>query len=266
MKKRIAILYSGQIRTNSLVDNPRDTEVIDSLAQHLLNDEFKAKYDYDVFISTDSINVAKAFMFFGDNLANIGFQEASHSIFPMNRSHIARPDDLYKKFVQRDFKGFEPYAKQYHQYYRSYIGYEMVMHHQNMTGTKYDYFIKLRPDVKLQKSFLPIFEELDNGKKAFMEHNLFEVGSFEFFELYYRLAHYYGDYHECLGDGMNRNGEYPNYCPMDCNNIKFSSEMQVTNCLYQIMREKGYPPEQYFFGSIYNGSTGSERTYCVFHR
>lgn len=262
--KRIAIIYTGQIRTNSLSPTPRDTKVLDSLVKHFLI-PIQDKYDYDVFISTDVIDVERAKAFFGNHLKNLAI-ESSQTIRPVRREPIPLINTLYGKFVQRNFEGLNPYEEQYFQYYRAYRAYEMVKSYQEETGVQYDYFIKLRPDIIIQKSLLPIFEQLDSGKKVFMEHNLFEVASFEFFDVFYNLAYHYGSYHRSRGDGWNNHGEYPNFCPMDCNVIKFSSEMQVTNCFYDMLEEKGYSPSEHFFGSIYNGPNGSAHTYCVFHR
>lgn len=262
MKKRVAIIYSGQIRTNSLNPNPRDNQVLESLQKYLLNDEFKAKYDHDVFISTDDINIEKAYQFFGPALKNIAFWEKGTFLNPISR-HVTPHEPLYTRFRNKDFGWLNPYAEQYHQYYRAYLACEMVRDYQAKTEVKYDYFIKLRPDIRLKKNLLPIFEQLDGGKKAFMEHNLLEIMSFEFFDLLWYLANFYGEYTQWVGDGHNINGEYPNFCPMDCISIRYASEMQVTNCLYGLMRRKNYDPSEHFFGSDYNKT---EHSYCTLHR
>jgi hypothetical protein len=50
MKKRVGILFSGQIRSNSLNPNyNNDNIILDSISQYFLNNQFKEKYNYDVF-------------------------------------------------------------------------------------------------------------------------------------------------------------------------------------------------------------------------
>ena len=66
MKKRVGILFSGQIRSNSLNPNyNNDNIILDSISQYFLNSQFKEKYNYDVFISTDNIDVERAKSYFG---------------------------------------------------------------------------------------------------------------------------------------------------------------------------------------------------------
>ena len=72
MKKRVGIIYSGQMRTNSLnPDYTNDNIILEATQKYFLNDEFKNKYDYDVFFSVDIINEEKAKEYFGDNLKNM---------------------------------------------------------------------------------------------------------------------------------------------------------------------------------------------------
>ena len=73
-KPRIAILYSGQSRSNGLNPNVKnDNRVIDSITQHFISPEFKEAYDYDIFISTDTLDIEKAKDYFGDHLKNVHF-------------------------------------------------------------------------------------------------------------------------------------------------------------------------------------------------
>jgi hypothetical protein len=263
MKKQVALIYTGQIRTNPLSPHPRgNNNILQSLKEYFLNDEFKEEYDYDVFVSTDHLDIQAANEFFENRLVNVALWEESKYLHPISYQQPFTHDELYAKFLRTDFQRLGPHSNQYHQYYRAFLAYQMVRDHQK----KYDYFIKIRPDLRLQKSILPIFQELENGKKAFMEHNLFSVASFELIDVYSEMALRYGEFHVNRGDGGNSRGEYPNFCPMNCNIIKFSSEMQETNCFYDMLEKLGYNSQEHFFGSIYNSPEGCKNTYCTFVR
>ena len=263
MKKQVAIIYNGQIRTNPLSVRPhgRGSEILNSIKEHFLNDEFKEEYDYDVFVSTDNLDVQAANEFFENRLVNVALWEERKILHPIS-SPMPDHSKLYGKFQSIDFQGYPSHSNQYHQYYRASLAYQMIIDYQK----KYDYFIIIRPDLKFQKSILHIFQELENGRKVFMEHNLFSVASFEMIDVYFELAHRYGEFHVNRGDGGNTCGEYPNFCPMNCNNIKFSSEMQETNCFYYMLEKRGYNPQEHFFGSVYNGEDGNRNTYCTLVR
>ena len=67
MKKKIAVLISGQIRNNSLRDNGDNRQFVDSFKRHLLNEQILLEYDVNIFFVTDKINRAKTIEYFGEN-------------------------------------------------------------------------------------------------------------------------------------------------------------------------------------------------------
>ena len=69
----IAFLISGQARINGLGLNQRKLPVIlDSWTQYIFTEEFKATYDYDVFLTADNLDVTATLAYFGpDRVKNI---------------------------------------------------------------------------------------------------------------------------------------------------------------------------------------------------
>ena len=64
-KTKIAIMFVGQIRINGLYNNYADDNyILESIQKYLLNDKFIQTFDYDVFISTDNIDIDKCNLFF----------------------------------------------------------------------------------------------------------------------------------------------------------------------------------------------------------
>ena len=67
MKKKIAIIFYGQMRENSL-GNSNDSTILDSYNKYFFNNLFKEKYDYDVNFSVVILNMDKKKEYFGSNL------------------------------------------------------------------------------------------------------------------------------------------------------------------------------------------------------
>ena len=96
-KKRIAILYSGQMRSNSLSDGYiNDNVILDETKKFFLNKQFNEKYDYDVFFSVDNINTEKATQFFGEHLKNIHITETNWFMNPI-QYNLADYQEIYDK-------------------------------------------------------------------------------------------------------------------------------------------------------------------------
>ena len=197
-KPRVAILISGGMRSCSLnPDYSADNIILDSVKMHFLNDEFKSKYDYDVFISTDKILLHKAFEFYGNNLRNVHLLETNEYLHEC-KSKI--PDYKYFRdnYLKKDFRGMYNYIGHLEQNYRLYCAYNMMTNFMNDNNIKYDYIVRTRPDSRIMQAVLPIFNTLEssNIKHIFVENvDQLVITKFQFHEMF-KLVCYYGDYLE----------------------------------------------------------------------
>ena len=255
MKKRICILLSGQIRCNGL--NPSytaDNVVLESVRTFLLNDKFKDKYNVDVFISSDCLDIKKAYDFFGeDNIKNICFYEKNYFLNEVKCQ--IRPLTYYEgEYSKMNFNGCKPYPNMLGMLYRLHIAYMLMKDYQTQTGVIYDYVIKLRPDSKLTKDIFPLFDILETTDTQIVtEHDHFTISKYDLSDTF-DLIGKYGSYDEhCdkkkeegIYSYLTRDGHYyPNnimcYCP----------EKQYSDNVYFAIKSRNLEHDKAFKGIIY---------------
>lgn len=196
MKKRVGILFSGQIRSNSLNPNyNNDNIILDSISQYFLNSQFKEKYNYDVFISTDDIDVEKAKSYFGRNLKNINITEKNWFHNPIKHTPVSF-EYYYNRYVSKNFNGHEPHSHALYQYYRMYIDYLMLKNYQEDSNQTYDYFVRIRLDARIMQDLNLVFDYLEKTEKIiFIEHEQLMIVKPEL-ENVFKLIEHYGTYEE----------------------------------------------------------------------
>ena len=96
-KTKIAILFSGEVRENGLGYNTFNElpkylkenylhDILESYEKNFFTSEFKNNVDYDIFISTDNINIEKTLDFFGkDNVKNIYLYNTDYYLHNINK-------------------------------------------------------------------------------------------------------------------------------------------------------------------------------------
>lgn len=233
MKKRVGILFSGQIRSNSLNPNyNKDDIILNSISQYFLNSQFKEKYNYDVFISTDDIDVEKAKSYFGRNLKNINITEKNWFHNPMKTTPNSF-DYYYEKYASKNFDGHETHLHTLYQYYRMYINYLMLKNYQDDSNQTYDYFVRIRLDARIMQDLNLVFEYLENTEKSiFIEHEQLMIVKPEL-ENVFMLIEHYGTYEEPV---QNKYAIYlylTGGCPLATEQVmKYCPEKQFVDHIY----------------------------------
>ena len=198
MKKRVGIIYSGQMRSNSLNPNfTHDDIILESINKYFLNEEFKNKFDYDIFISTDTIDIDKSLDFFKDNLKNIHITEINWYMKPIC-CFINNYEYFHNNFLDKitNYSGYNIYLHTLYQYYRMYCGYNMLKDYQTKTNIHYDYFVKIRPDIRIMQDLFPIFELLEQSNKyIFVEHDHLFIVKNELEDIF-KIIENYGSYNQ----------------------------------------------------------------------
>lgn len=170
MKKKIAIIFSGQMRQNSL-GNSNDSTILESYNKYFFNDLFKETYDYDVYFSVDQINIEKTKEYFGSNLKNINITENSYFLNNPNIDYnIIDYKYFHEKYLNRDFKGCLTHSDKIYQFYRMYCAYKMAKYE-----NQYDIYIKIRPDSIIMQDLNILLNEIEKGKKIICEHDHFFI-------------------------------------------------------------------------------------------
>jgi hypothetical protein len=270
MKKRVGFICSGQMRTNSLNPNyDRDTIVLDSFKKNILNDEFKSKYDYDFFISSDNISIEKSINFFGENLKNVNVTKKNWFLNPVNIeiNPFEYYEDNFKKITQ-PFNNFMLHQHAVYQYYRMYCGYMMLKDYQLKTNTHYDFLVRIRPDIRVTQDLMFLFNLLESTNiKIILEHEQLCILKPELEEMFELIKHY-GRYNqkaeplkrvymqfyntekglskEFLNIRYRISGDFLNDWV-----IRFSPEKQFVDHIDYLMSIKNLNPDKSYIGMAY---------------
>ena len=185
-KPRIAVLFSGQVRKNALnPDDSSDEIILNSQLINLFNDEFNECYDYDIFISTDKLNIQKAQELFDSHLKNIHFYETGYYL---NEVHMETPP--YEKVTKKpfNFEGKFVANGNLYQSFRLLDVHNLLIDYCNKTDTQYDLVVRARLDMEFKKSFVPHFREIiENSKiQAIAFQDQFIIGRPEIMKAYMR--------------------------------------------------------------------------------
>ncbi len=255
MKKRVGIIYSGQMRANSL--NPyytNDNIILEATQKYLLNDEFKNKYDYDVFFSVDDINEVNAKEFFGDNLKNIHITEIDYYMSPIDEN-IPSYEYFHNNYLinTNRFNDYNRHIHAVYQYYRMYCSYKLLKNYQKRTNTKYDILIRIRPDIRLMQNVVPLIDIIESGQKTIiMEHEQLCILDYKL-ENMFNLIEKYGTYQKHIDDKIDiylsfltsGNSLSSDYI------MRFCPEKQFTDHVYYTVLEQNLNFNDSFYGLIY---------------
>lgn len=178
-QKKIAILISGENRLNFLSNDLNNNIQIENYNKYIFTNEFKEKYDYDVFISTDNINFQNAKNYFGENnLKNIHLTTLENDIYYMNNIHkYIKSFDYYRNFYFfYDHKDYKRFDKVVYEHYRLYDLYNLLDNYSSIEN--YDYIIRFRIDVFFNYNLDIYLERLNNNNDIhiFAEVNIFTIG------------------------------------------------------------------------------------------
>jgi hypothetical protein len=163
---RIAFLFSGLVRKNFLTtDENSDERILDSFRKHLFNEELSNICDYDVFISTDKLNVSKAQEFFGGHLKNVHFYETGYYL---NEVHLETPS--FERATKRpfNFEGKHIANGNLYQAYRMLDVHNLLTDYINKTDTNYDLVVRLRLDGYFPQPFLRHFKDIIENPEIHM--------------------------------------------------------------------------------------------------
>jgi hypothetical protein len=253
IKKRVAILYSGQIRTNSLNDNyTADTIILDSVKEFFLNGTFNEKYDYDVFFSTNSMNIEKAKTFFGEHLKNIHLTEQNWYMNPIR--YITIPfSEIYQKYMETtDFDGCEHSSHHVHQFYRLYCAYKLAKDYEFKNNVTYDYYVRIRPDSRLMQDVNPLFHIMETtSKEIIMEHDHLCIVN-KNYEEFFQFIFYYGFFTKPVDIYHWLYSHYTKERCMPEDSIsRFCPERQIIEYVYMIIAQKKQHFHDVFLGITY---------------
>lgn len=187
------------MRANSLNSNyNKDNLILEATSKYFLNDEFKSKYDYDVFFSVDTIDIEKAKEYFGeDRLINVHITETDWTLQPIDNKLLNDYNYYHNEYLKIDFENCEKHINALYQYYRMYSAYNLLKNHQKKTNITYDYLVRIRPDIRLMQDIIPLFNILETtNKEIIAEHEQLIILKYELRDIF-KLIKYYGTFKNC---------------------------------------------------------------------
>lgn len=160
---------------------------------------------------------------------------------------------FYEHYISIDFKHCDNHIHALYQYYRLYCVYHLMEHTQNHEK-KYDYFIRIRPDLRLMQDIMPLLNRLESDEKLhlIMEHDHLFIADQEFESLFKFIEKFCSYTHEV----DVRNPIFKHFLKgvdeMYCDQItRFCPERQLLEYIHEIILDKQFLFDEAFLGITY---------------
>jgi hypothetical protein len=158
-KKNIALLFCGQTRTNPLSNNSVKHEIItDAWEKYIFTERFKELYKYDIYISTDDIDIDKTLEYFGkENIKNIHTLDNDWYLNPVKNKIPSQ--STVDSSIEKAPEGYVDHSHIIPQYYKLFDAYNLI----NNNAVEYDYITRLRFDTVIHTDILECLNRLESG-------------------------------------------------------------------------------------------------------
>jgi hypothetical protein len=155
----IIFILSGHARSfpfNSDI-NRRSNDILKSYNENLFTEEFKATYNYKIYITTDDLDVKDTIDYFTpEKIGNIHLLNTNFYLKPITQQ-IPDLDFFLEKYRKIDFKDNMIYENGIHQYYKLLDCYNLFIN----DGIKPLYIIRLRPDMRIDMNIMDVLKLFD---------------------------------------------------------------------------------------------------------
>lgn len=238
--KKIAFLFSGQARCNPLSHNShKKNEILESYDKFIFTEEFKQNYQYDIFISTDDLNLENTFKYFGyDSIKNIHLLNTDFYYKPISNP-IPSIDYYINNYRNQTKKpNCTIYEGSIYQHYKILDCYNLL---ENFSAnTYYDYLIRLRLDTVFDHNFIECIKYLDlnNNIHLLARWDFFGIGKPDIMKCYCKsLNNKYGTYTFNANideiEKLNICSEYKNLKYNDFERWTYAPEIQLFETLFE---------------------------------
>jgi len=230
-KPRIAFLFSGQSRTNILSLNQiNHTAITDSWDKYIFNTDLKEAYDYDVFITSDNMDINKTCAYFGkDHVKNIHLLDID---WYLHRPTTIIPNsDIFMSLYQIPH-GYQRYPNLVHQSYKMYDCLNLMKH----SGIQYDYIVRMRFDIVLHHNIKDCLDRVAMGPVELIDYSeMCIIGKYDVMCCVHSLLLHngtYNQYNRFLGWPVDR------ALPDDYHRWKYSHEAQASEHIRNYYKDK----------------------------
>jgi hypothetical protein len=231
-KPRVAFLFSGQSRTNMLSLNPTNHSVItDSWDKYIFHADLKEAYDYDVFITSDNMDIDKTFAYFGqDHVKNIHLLDID---WYLHRPTTVIPDINIFMSLYTTPNGYQRYPNIVNQSYKMYDCLNLMKHSDN----HYDYIVRMRFDIVLHHNIKDCLDRVASGPVELIDYSeMCIIGKYDIMCWVHSLLLHNGKYNQY----KNRFLGWPvaRALPDDYHRWKYSHEAQASEHIRNYYKDK----------------------------
>jgi hypothetical protein len=159
----VIFIFSGEARTSpfNLDITKRCNDILNSYNEYLFNEQFKATYNYKIYITADNIHLEDTINYFTpDKIGNIHLLDTDFYLKPITNK-IPDSDFFLKKYNDKDFKYCWTYYNGIYQHHKILDCYNLFRN----DDVKPLYIIRIRLDVIIQTNIcdmLNLFETNPN--------------------------------------------------------------------------------------------------------
>lgn len=199
-RKKIVFLFSGNARTSPFTVDPqkRSREILDSYNRYVFTDEFKEKYDYEVYITSDNIDLKDTVQYFSQNhIKNIHLLDSDYYLTTNSETNpeIKNIEYYLNKYNDKDWTYYDKYDGSIHQHYKILDSYNLAKKNGSLQDA--DYIVRIRMDVKFHKNIEDVLEKFEENPdlEVVLSWDYFAIGKPEIMECYCTgLENNYGNY------------------------------------------------------------------------
>jgi hypothetical protein len=197
----IIFLFSGQSRCFPFSHNEnKSSDILKSYNEFIFTSNFKNKYDYKIYFTTDDLHLENTFSYFGiNNIGNIHLLDTNYYLKKINKN-IDNLENYFDKYNNKDWTNHAKYDNSIHQHYKLLDCYNLLnedIYHNDIDIDNCKYIVRLRFDTCFTANILDIISLLENNSKLeiAMCWDLFAIGKPEIMKCYCNgLNNNYGNY------------------------------------------------------------------------
>lgn len=231
----IAILVAGQIRNSDLGNAPycNNTEFTTDFKTNIMNEEILKNYNLDIFFCVDNINTSKLRDLCGSNLKGVLELDKENISEALDLTTLESQYLTYYHYRQNNTDKFPcnisgPRGINYIQkFYKTYCAYQLMADYENKLNIKYKYILLLRPDNRIYKNFIEMFDYICNNNVELMScWDWGFLGKYDIMCHYCKLILLYGKYN--LGEIKYDLDLVSNIIPSD--NLNYYTYIKQWSC------------------------------------
>jgi hypothetical protein len=244
-KKKIVFLFSGNARSSpfTIETKHRNREILECYNQRIFTEEFKEKYDYDVYITTDNIHLQDTIEYFSKNhIKNIHLLDHDYYLTTnkdtSSTSNQKKVEYYLNKYNEKDWSYFQKHEGSIHQHYKILDCYNLSKKDGSFDNA--DFIVRIRMDVVINKNIQELINVIEKNPdvEIVIDWDIFALGKPSIMKWYCTgLERDYGNY--------NFNVPVPETFPvmddyLTTNKKKwtYSAERQLFEMLYDYCHKK----------------------------